>query len=244
MIFRKKKKKVILEERKPLSLGELYLSYASRYVSYQGKMNNVSNPLDNSDFYKQYAAPFYNSAMYFANYIDNIYTEDVLESNNIPEINISCMLQNASEENRKFFCSPKYPEIMHIKASDYTSHFHIKENIIEEAEDIHLLPGLSDLLANERINQLFVGLTPIEALALLEQMNICPKNSTLEQYINKYKEMKYVNEGFLMSIVCLLLIRRTKHSVTRARLFADSLGIDFDFSQFELNNAMTLKRDL
>ena len=120
---------VILEERKPLSLAELYLSYAGRYISYQGKMNNVSNPLDNSDFYKQYAAPFYNSAMYFANYIDNIYTEDVLESNNIPEINISCMLQNASEENRKFFCSPKYPEIMHIKASDYTSHFHIKENI-------------------------------------------------------------------------------------------------------------------
>ena len=45
-------------------------------------------------------------------------------------------------------------------------------------------------------------------------------------------------------IVCLLLIRRTKYSVTRARLFADSLGIDFDFSQFELNNAMTLKKDL
>ena len=96
-----------------------------------------------------------------------------------------------------------------------------------------LLPGLSRILANSKINKLFNGLTPIDARELLKQMDIYPKNTELDEVISNYNERLMINQLFLKSIICLLLIRRSTYGINRARLFADSLGISFDFWPYE-----------
>ena len=60
-------------------------------------------------------------------------------------------------------------KLIYLNESLYSTHFHINDNKIVESEGVQVLPGLSDLLANEKINKLFNGLTPIEARELLKQ---------------------------------------------------------------------------
>ena len=57
-----------------------YLDCASYYINYQGKLRNVEDPLNNKEFYQEWAAPFYKGAMYFVNYVENTYTDEVLAS--------------------------------------------------------------------------------------------------------------------------------------------------------------------
>ena len=65
-------------------------------------------------------------------------------------------------------------------------------------------------------------------------MGILPKDSELQRVIDINNELSYFNKKFLESVVALfLVVHRTQYAVKRARLFADSLGIDFDFTPFE-----------
>lgn len=236
MLFGKSKKKHEKQEninRNNQSIGELYLEYANYYIAYQGKIRGIDNPLDDKEFYQEWAAPFYNSAMYFVEYLENKYPDQVLEADDVIQLNLADMLENADDTTRNLFNKPKFPNLIYLNDSLYSTHFHTDGDTIYEAEGIQVLPRLGMALANEKINKLFNGLTPIEARELLIQMNIYPKNTELDQVINNYSEREVINRSFLKSIICLLLIRRSSYGIKRARLFADSLGILFNFEPFE-----------
>ena len=239
---KKKEKDDTKIEKKQPSIGEIYLECASYYIKYQGKVHNIENPLENDEFYREWATPFYNSAMYFVNYMENNYPDSVLVDDDVLDLDLSEMLEGADSTAKDLFFKPKFPELIYINESLYSTHLHTDGDVVFEAESIEVLPGLSKALANQKINKLFNGLTPIEVKELLKQMNIYPKDSELDQVISYYKEKEFVNYNFLKSIVCLLLIRRSNYDVKRARLFADSLGIYFDFAPFEKEQTHTLKK--
>lgn len=232
------------QEPKQISVGELYLSYAEEYIKYMGKIRGIDNPVEDKEFYQKYASPFYNSAMYFVNYLENNISNEQLVAETPIEIDFKTMLDNADDQAKNLFLAPKYPGLIYLKDNRYSSHFHTDGTIIYEAEGIDILPGLSRILATEKINKVFNGLTPVEARALLQQMGIYPKNTELDQTITAVKERKVVTDSFLNGIICLLLIKNNKYSVKRARLFADSLGIYFNFEPFEKEDKNTLKKEM
>lgn len=242
---RNKKKKIEknVETKRHISIGDMYLECASYYINYQGKLRGIENPLDNKEFYEEMAGPFYNSAMHFVNYLENTYTDDILTNDEVIDIDLNKMLEGASNTVIELFSSPTFPNLIYIN-STYSTHFHTDGNTIYDAENIQVLPGLSSMLANQKINKIFNGLTPIEARELLKQMSIYPtdKNQELDIVIDNYRERKNVQSAFYKSIICLLLIRRSNYGIKRARLFADSLGIPFDFTPFEKKEEQILKK--
>ena len=233
-----------VSETKPINVGELYLSYADNYIKYQGQIRGIDNPLDDKDFYQKFAGPFYNAAMYFVNYLESNISEEELNEDKPIDFDFEKMLDTADEEARNFFRATMYPNLIYLNDSKYSTHFHTDGEIIYEAEGIQVLPGLSGLLANERINKIFIGLTPREAKALLQQMGIYPKNTELDKVIKAVEERMFINTSFKKAIICLLLIKNNKYSLKRARLFADRLGIYFDFEPFEKEDKNILKKEL
>lgn len=235
MIFGRKNKNKNNGEKplkRPLTIGEIYLECASYYINYHGKIRGIENPVDNKEFYEEMAGPFYNSAMHFVNYLEKTYTDDVLNNGEVIDLDLSKMLEGASDTALGLFNSPTFPELIYIN-KQFSTHFHTDGKTIIDAEGIEVLPGLSSLLANAKINKLFNGLTPIEARELLKQMNIYPNGIELNEVINNYRERQNIQYAFYKSIICLLLIRRSNNGIKRARLFADSLDVSFDFSRFE-----------
>lgn len=243
MLFGRNRKQKEKENnsKKPTSVAEMYLEYADYYINYQGKLRGIENPLEDKDFYQECAAPFYNSAMYFVNYLENTYTDEILSGEQVIDLDLDKMLEGADDTTLGLFSNPQFPSLIYIKDSQYSTHFHTNGETVCEAEGVEVLPGLSYALANQKINKLFSGLTPIEVRELLKQMNIYPKNTELDTVIDSYRERQKIQQGFLRSIICLLLIRRSNYGVKRARLFADSLGISFDFEPFEKKEEQTLK---
>lgn len=236
MLFGKNKKKKDKQEntnKKTVSIGEMYLECANYYIAYQGKIRGIENPLDDKEFYQEWAAPFYNSAMYFVNYLESKYPDQLLTNDEVINLDLADMLENADDITKNLFSKPKFPKLIYLNDSQYSTHFHTDGEIVYEAEGVQILPGLSGLLANEKINKAFNGLNPIEVRELLRQLNIYPKDTELDSVISNYHEQEVINLGFLKSIIYLLLIRRSDFGVKRARLFADSLGIYFDFEPFE-----------
>lgn len=247
MLFGKSRKKQENNnkiEQKPLSIGQMYLECAGHYISYQGKLRGIENPLQDNDFYQEWAGPFYNSAMHFVNYLENTYTDEMLSNEEVIDLDLNKMLENATDTTVELFSEPKYPGLVYLNDSLYSTHFHIDGDTIYEAEGIQVLPGLSNVLANEKINKLFVGLTPTEAKELLKQMGIYPKDTELDLVIEDYKERKNIQLNFLKSVICLLLIRRSNYGITRARLFADSLNIPFNFAPFEMKQEQIKNKTL
>lgn len=245
MLFGRRKEKKKQDEnkivKKHYSISDMYLECASTYINYHGKLRGIENPVDNKEFYQEMAGPFYNSAMHFVNYLENTYTDEILSQEQAINLDLNKMLEGANDTTLDLFNKPVFPSLIYINDSQYSTHFHTDGNVVYEAEGIEVLPGLSYALANQKINKLFNGLTPIEVRELLKQMNIYPKNTELDKVIDSYKERLRVQESFLRSIICLLLIRRSTYGVKRARLFADSLGILFDFEPFEKKEEYTLK---
>lgn len=247
MLFGKNKKKNEKQEvikKRPLSIGEMYLECVDYYIAYQGKLRGIENPIHDKEFYQEWAAPFYNSAMHFVNYLENQYPDQSLTEDIVIDFNLEEMLENADETAKTLFNKPLFPGLIYINDKQYSTHFHTNGDVIVDTEGIQVLPGLSNLLANDKINKLFNGLNPIEARALLKQMGIYPKDTELDSVISDYYERETINKGFLKSIICLLLIRRSEYGIKRARLFADSLGIYFDFEPFEKKTEYSLKKEL
>ncbi len=248
MIFGKKKKNNEVEpvtiEKKEISIGDRYLECANRYIEYQGKLRYVENPLDDKEFYQEWAGYFYNAAMHFVNYLETTYSDVAFENENVINLNLEEMLENADDTTRGLFFKPKFPALIYINDSRYFTHFHTDGDIVIESEGVEALPGLSRVLARNKINKLFEGLTPIEVRELLKQMSIYPKDTELDKAIDDYGERSTINQSFLKAVIYLLLIRRSSYGIKRARLFADSLGIYFDFKPFEKSEEQNRKHVL
>ncbi len=250
MIFGRSKKKKNEEvlpinvEKTELSIGDRYLDCANRYIAYQGKLRCVDNPLDDKEFYQKWAGCFYNAAMHFVNYLETTYPDASFENDNVINLDLEDMLENADDTTKGLFFKPKFRELIYINDCKYFTHFHTDGNVVFEAEGVEALPGLSRVLANNKINKLFEGLTPIEVRELLKQMNIYPKDTELDKVIDDYYERLTINQSFLKAVIYLLLIRRSSYGVKRARLFADSLGIYFDFKPFEKSEEQNRKHVL
>ena len=235
MLFSKKEKNKQMKEllnNKPLTTSEMYLECVDYYVNYQGKLRNIENPTDNKKFYEEIVSPFYNSAMHFVNYLESTYTDDTLNNDEVIELDLNKMIDGANKTVLQLFSSPTFPDLIYIN-SIYSTHFHTDGNHIIDTEGVEVLPGLSSIIANKKINKIFNGLTPIEARELLKQMNIYPSSTELDEVINIYREKQKIQQVFYKSIICLLLIRKNNYAIKRARLFADNLGVPFDFSYFE-----------
>lgn len=234
-LFGKKKKEAeIIEKETMVNPSDIYIKNVNEYVSYYGKLLNVDKPLDDFDFYKKYAVPYYNSAMNIVNFVGDKYPDDVLASDDVIEFDYDGLVSQMDDETKSLFFKPNFPELIYINESKYFTHFHVQDNVVTDAEGVEVLPGLSYSLANQKINRLFEGLSVYELRDLLFQMGILPKDSELQRVIDINKELSYFNKKFLESVVALfLVVHRTQYALKRARLFADSLGIDFDFTPFE-----------
>lgn len=220
--------------QKPLYPSDIYIRNVNEYVTYYGNLLGVEKPLENSEFYKKYAVPYYNSAMNIVNFVSDKYPDDVLASDDAIDFDYDGLVSQMDDETKSLFFKPNFPELIYINESKYYTHFHIQDNIVADAEGVEVLPGLSYTLANQKINRLFEGLNVCELRDLLFQMGILPKESELQRVVDINRELSYHNKKFLESVIALfLVVHKTQYAVKRARLFADSLGIDFDFSPFE-----------
>ena len=170
--------------------------------------------VDDKEFYEEMAGPFYNSAMHFVNYLENTYTDDILNNDEVIDLDLNKMLERANDTTLELFSPPTFPELIYINGS-YSTHFHTDGKVIYDTENIQVLPGLSGLLANEKINKIFNGLTPIEARELLKQMSIYPKDKDqeLDQVINGYRERQNVQHAFYKSIITSLDLPASVESI-------------------------------
>lgn len=231
---KKKKEKEIIEKETIVNPSDIYIKNVNEYVSYYGKLLNVDKPLDDFEFYKKYAVPYYNSAMNIVNFVGDKYPDDVLASDDVIEFDYDGLVSQMNDETKSLFFKPNFPNLIYINESKYFTHFHVQDNVVTDSEGVEFLPGLSYSLANQKINRLFEGLSVYELRDLLFQMGILPKDSELQRVIDINNELSYFNKKFLESVVALfLVVHRTQYALKRARLFADSLGIDFDFTPFE-----------
>ena len=65
-------------------------------------------------------------------------------------------------------------------------------------------------------------------------MRILPITNDLDKVIVAYDERNRIYKGFLRSVIYSLLSKaRTPQDIQRARLFADSFELDFDFKPFD-----------
>lgn len=240
----KKKRVETSNVKKPVSVSSIYLECVAYYINYHGKLRGIENPVDNIEFYEEMAGPFYNSAMHFVNFLEGTYNDESLCGDEVFEIDINKMLENADNKTLELFSNPKYPELIYLNDGLYSTHFHTDGQKIYETENIQVLPGLSSCLANDKINKLFNGLNPVEARELLKQMRIYPNDTELDLVIDDYMERKNIQYSFYKSIICLLLIRRSNYGIKRARLFADSLDVPFDFTPFERDLEQIQKKTL
>jgi hypothetical protein len=247
-MFLFKKNKNNKEETKQKSMltpSDIYIKNIYEYVNYHGKKIGMENPSDNIEFFKKMAAPYYNTAMNIVKYVTEKYTDDILNTDEVIEFDYDDFIKMMDEETKSFFFPPNYPSLIYIDASRFTTYFHVANNVISESENIEVLPGLSSALANKKINKLFNGLEIPEVRYLLLQMGILPNNTELEKVIIEHNEYVYLNKRYLESVVSLFLILDRKNfSLKRARLFADSLGISFDFSPFEQKEFLEKKLSL
>ncbi len=237
LIFGKDKKKVKEEVKieKKVCASDIYLRNLNEYIEFYASLVDKQNPLDDMSFYNMYAVPYYNAATQIADYLKEKYPDTVFSSEDVITLDVDDMIQAMNDETKEFFLKPKYPNLIYIDNTRYFTHFHVQDGVVFETEGIEALPGLSRTLANTKINKLFNGLNVTEVKDLLKQMNILPENTELEGCITMHKKLNQLNEKFLESVVCLLLILSKNNStIARARLFADSMGIYFDFQPFEV----------
>ncbi len=229
-----KKKKEDVIQVKPLEASDIYMRNINEYVEYYGKLMDVKNPLDDMEFYERIAVPYYNAAMNIVNFVNDNYSDEMISSGEVVDFDINGLINQMTDDTKRLFFKPNFPSLIYIDEGRYFTHFHVQDDKVYEAEGVEVLPGLSRTLANEKINRLFEGLSPVEVRDLLQQMSILPRNTELEKVIKNYNELVYLNKRFLESVICLLIVvQRNKYSMSKARFLADSLGIYFDFSILE-----------
>jgi hypothetical protein len=90
-LFGKKKKEKdnterdIIEKETMVNPSDIYIKNVNEYISYYGKLLNVDKPLEDFEFYKKYAVPYYNSAMNIVNFVGDKYPDDVLDNDDVIE---------------------------------------------------------------------------------------------------------------------------------------------------------------
>lgn len=231
---KKKKKDIVVTEERVIYPSDIYIKNINEYVEYYGKEAGVENPLDNKEFYKKLAVPYYNTAMKIINFINDRYPDEMFDNDEVVEFDYKGLMEHLNDNEKSLLLEPSYPNLVYINDAKYYTHFHIENGIVVESEGIESLPGLSRPLANEKINKLFCGLDLIDVRNLLSQMNILPKDNELDNVIRKHNEVAYLHKKFIESALCLLLVlKKNKHTISKARFLADSFGVNFDFSIFE-----------
>ena len=97
------KSKIAIENLIKMGYDKMYLECAGHYISYQGKLRGIENPLQDNDFYQEWAGPFYNSAMHFVNYLENTYTDEILSQEQVINLDLNKMLEGANDATLDLF---------------------------------------------------------------------------------------------------------------------------------------------
>lgn len=209
-----------------------YLENMQEYVAYHKSLMIYSTANDENQTTK-YMIEYNNAINEIVNYLITTFPTSILESQNAVEIKVSDMKEHLSENTFNMLRVPMYPSIIDVKRGYYDAHFHTKGNHIDEAEKVHMLPGLSLPLKSEKINRLFQGLTVNEAYALLMQMNLLPADNDFEKVIINYEKRTNIYHNFLRSVIYNLLTKANSETdIKRAQLFAASFDITFNFEPF------------
>lgn len=218
----------------PLDLAEeKYLQNMKEYVIYNESFYRRLH-LPDEGRQEKLMAEYNNAVSEIVNYLLAKFPESSLNGNNSVEIELIDMNENLSNSTFNMLRVPSYPDIIDIKRGSYPTHFHVKGQFIEEAEEVECLKGLNYLLRNGKINKIFKGLTVKEARSLLDQMNILPKDNELDQVIINHDERTKLYYNFIRSIIYSLLTKaKSTADIRRARLFAASFDVDFDFEPYE-----------
>lgn len=216
---------------------KLYLSYMKEFYGLIGLSLDEEDKVKLTD-------EFNNSLNYFVSYLENTFSDDVLVGSNSISIDEDAMLMGASNEAKNLFCKHKYNKLIYINSSDTYPHMHTDGEYVVEMEGVHTIKGLNQTLQKNSINQIFNGLTIPEAAALLEQMRLLGKDGELRQAIATHNVLEMVRRLFYNAIISKVLDSESKMKVTRARLFADTFGVKYDFSKYENEDVKyTLKKD-
>lgn len=215
-------------------LNFLYIENINEYVEYVGSSVNISNVKKNNVFFEEKKQEYVKAVLHFANYLKIKYSDSFLSQDPVINLELDEITKNIDRIAATLFFAPTYPDLIYICRGSYNSaHLHIKNDHVEEAEHLDLLPGLNKILAqNHNFNKIFRGFSVIEVKAFLEQMHILPKDSELERVIYDYNIRNLIHENFFKSIIYVLLMDNNQYALKRARLFADSLDVKFNFEPY------------
>ncbi len=216
-------------------LQTYYLEHISEYVRFS---KEIMKPLSYDKENQEYDIKCYTNAIeHIITYLRNAFSSETLQSGNVLEIDVNKMCEGIDNAVIYSIYKPKFRDLIYIISEEKYPHFHTNGNVVVEAEGIHTMLGLNPNLRKIKINGMFEGLDLIEARDLLKQMQILPKGNNLEKEINFYEQSGIIHRDFILSVVYNLLMSGDQDDVIRARLFADSFGIKFNFTPYEEKDA-------
>lgn len=184
---------------------------------------------------ENYLNKYVDAVIFVVNYLRNLFTNDKLDNNDDLFFDLNDMCNCAINGTRYIIEYPKLPDTIPLINETRMPQFHINvdDNTIDKAEYMIMLPNYNCTISDDKFCSFFKDLTVYEAKSLLEQMNLFPKNGLFDITIQFYDEEKVIHNNFFLNIIYMLLKTKNKYDVKRARIFADSLGIAFDFTPYE-----------
>ncbi len=217
------------EEKNPLY--ELYLKNISHYIFLSKEiMKPLSYTKENQEYDKKC---YIETVNHIVSYLRNTFTNEILKSGNNLEINVGEMCEGINNSVIYSIRKPKYRDIIYIIEETKYPHFHTNGSVVLEAEGIDCLPGLNRDLCKAKINGIFEGMEILEARAMLKQMRLLPIGNNLEREIYEHDSLEAAHKGLILSVVYNLLMSGNQEDVIRARLFADTFNVDFDFTPYD-----------
>ncbi len=207
--------------------------YASLYINNMKRLYSIVGlKLDDND--KEVLTNEYNTALdYFKNYMEAHFSDEILVNENSLSINEEDMLANATDATKRLFLKPLFSSLIYINKDNSYAHMHTDGCNVTEMEGMESIKGLNPLLAKRKINNIFNGLSIVEAGALLQQMSLLEKESELREEIEKNSIRENIRSMFFKCIIYRILDSNSPQRITRARLFADSYNVPFDFTGYE-----------
>ncbi len=240
-IFFKKK------DKKEKTIDDIIENDVAIYLQYIKDINFMSQAFLSADYKKILASNYVGSINCFVQYLEVTFDDGTLSAGNVLTIDENEMLTSVPDCAKELFLPPAIQDLIYINEPNDYAHMHTENGKVVEMESVHTLRGLDPILRNVKINSLFNGMSVDEAYALLNQMGLVNNgNSELERMLFVYKVKKQIRRLFLRDIIYKLLSRETEMSIVRARLFADTYQVDFDFSYYELKleEQKRLKKDV
>lgn len=212
-------------------LQNSYLENISRYIRYS---REIMKPLSYDKDNQEYDIKSYTETInHLVEYLRSTFTTDVLKDGSSLELDVKKMCEGIDNAVIYSLYEPKFRDIIYILSEEKYPHFHTNGKYVLSAEGINCMPGLNVNLRKYRINEIFEGFDMFEARDLLRQMKLLPPNNNLEREIHLYEQATMIHKDFILSVVYNLLMSGEADDIVRARLFADSFGIDFDFKPYE-----------